>query len=226
MRYEQGANVYTAEGDKIGEINRVVMDPKTHEVTHVVVQKGFLFTVDKVVPVSLIGPAIEDRVTLRENAGDLEALPDFEETHYILLSEEEEKAATEQGQARPLYWYPPAGALWWRSGGYLGFPGLFYPMPPYVVETERNIPDGTVALKEGAKVISADDEHVGDVEVMLTDPQENRVTHLVISKGLLLKERKLIPTSWVSIVMSNEIHLAVGSSVIEGLRDYEPETES
>lgn len=224
MRFEQGADVYTAQGDKVGEIDRVVIDPKTDEITHVVVKKGFLLTVDKVVPVSLIGPTIDDHVTLRETAGDLETLPNFEETHYVLLGEEEEQEVVAQGQAHRLYWYPPTRTAWWRTGGYLGYPGLFHSIPPYVVKTERNIPDGTVALKEGAKVISADDEHVGNVETVLTDPVENRVTHLVISKGLLLKERKLVPTSWVSIVMSDEVHLAVGSHVIEGLRDYEPES--
>lgn len=212
MQFEQGADVYTAKGNKVGEIDRVVIDPKTHTVTHVVVQKGFLFTVDKVVPVSLIGPAIEDRVTLRENAGDLEALPDFEETDYVLSSEDK------------LFWYPPTRSMWWHTGGYLGFTGSFYPIPPYVAETERNIPEGTVALKDGAKVISSDDEHVGNVETILTDPQENRATHLVISRGLLSKEKKLIPTSWVAIVMSNEIHLAVDAQLIEALREYEPES--
>ena len=223
MRFEQGADVYTAQGDQVGEIDRVVIDPKTNEVTHVVVKKGFLFTVDKVVPISLIGPTIEDRVTLRENAGELEALPDFEETHYVMPNKEVETQTTPPGQAQQLYWYPPTRTVWWHTGGYLGYPGFFYPIPPYVVQTERNIPEGTVALKEGAKVISADSEHVGDVETVLTDPQENRATHLVIAKGLLSKERKLIPTSWISIVMSDEIHLAVGSSVIEALREYEPE---
>jgi len=223
MRFEQGADVYTADGDKVGEINRVVIDPKTHEVTHVVVQKGFLFTVDKVVPVSLIGPAVEDGITLRENAGDFDALADFEETHYVLSSEGKEKGALPHGKTHLLYWYPPTRTMWWHTGGYLGFPGLFYLMPPYVVETERNIPEGTIALKEGAKVISSDDEHVGNVEMILTDSQENRATHLVISRGLLSKEKKLIPTSWISIVMSNEIHLAVDSKLIEELREYEPE---
>jgi len=223
MQFKQGANVFTSDGEKVGEIEQVVIDPKTDEVTHVVVEKGFLLTVDKVVPISLIGPATEDRVTLRENAGDLEALPDFEEKHYVMLDEDRLKEAYERGHPRPLHWYPPVRMSWWHSGGYLGYTGFFgYPAPPYVLKTERNIPEGTVALKEGAKVISRDDEHVGDVEAVLTDPDEDRATHLVISQGLLLKERKLVPTSWVSAVMSDEVHLAVGSRLIEGLQEYEP----
>jgi sporulation protein YlmC with PRC-barrel domain len=224
MQFRRGASVFTSDGQHVGEIDRVVIDPKTDEITHVVVEKGFLLTVDKVVPISLIGPATENRVTLRENAGDLEALPDFEEKHYVLLDEKRLKEASSQGYPRPLHWYPPVRTMWWHNGGYLGYPGFFgYTMPPYVLETERNIPEGTIALREGAKVLSSDGKHVGDVEAVLTDPEEDRATHLVISQGLLLKERKLVPTSWISMVMSDEIHLAVGSHLIEGLQEYEPQ---
>lgn len=224
MQFKRGASVFTFDGRHVGKIDRVVIDPKTDEITHVVVEKGFLLTVDKVVPISLIGPATEDRVTLRENAGDLEALPDFEEKHYVLLDEKRLKEASSQGYPPPFHWYPPVGTVWWQNGGYMGYPGFFgYTMPPYVLETERNIPEGTIALREGAKVLSSDGEHVGDVEAVLTDPEEDRATHLVISQGLLLKERKLVPTSWISMVMSDEIHLAVGSDLIEGLQEYEPQ---
>ena len=217
MRFEKGASVYTAEGDKVGEIERVVLDPETREVTHVIVEKGFLFTVDKVVPVSLVGVTTEDRVTLREDAGELEALPDFVKTDYVPVISQE--AEISEGGA--VYWYPPIGAQWGAAGGYgpqYGYP----PIPPYVVKTERRIPEGTVALEEGARVISKGGEHVGDVEAVLTDPEADRVTHLVISKGFLLTEEKLIPTSWISTVMSDEIHLLVGASQVESLEDYEP----
>jgi sporulation protein YlmC with PRC-barrel domain len=40
----KGTDIYTADGEKVGSIDRVVLDLETREVTHVVVQKGFLFT--------------------------------------------------------------------------------------------------------------------------------------------------------------------------------------
>jgi uncharacterized protein YrrD len=216
MQFKEGASVFTWDGEKVGSIDRVVLDPKTKEVTHVVVQKGFLFTTDKVVPVSLIGAATEDRVTLREDAGDLEALPDFEEKHYVPITEAERRKVSPAGYIPPLYWYPPAGLTWW------GVPGYGYPIPPCVVRTERHIPEGTVALEEGAKVLSSDGEHVGDVEAVLTDPEQDRATHLLISQGLLLKEEKLVPTTWVSMVLEDEVHLVVGSRALDQLPEYRP----
>jgi len=222
MQFKEGASVFTSEGQRAGQIDRVVIDPKTKEVTHVVVQKGFLFTTDKVVPVSLIGAATEDRVTLRKDAGDLQALPDFEETHYVPVSAAEAREMLPAGYVRHLYWYPPTSFTWWGS---LGYPARYgYPIPPYVARTERHVPEGTVALEEGAKVLSRDREHVGDVDAVLTDPEKDRATHLLISQGLLLKEHKLVPTTWVSTVLGDEVHLSVGSDLLEGLPEYHPQS--
>jgi uncharacterized protein YrrD len=212
VKLKEGANVFTWDGEKVGSIDRVVLDPNTKEVTHLVVQKGFLFTTDKVVPISLIGPVTEDRVTLREGVGDLEALPDFEEKHYIPTTQIEGRKAPSASYVRPLYWYPPVSLNWGVAG---------HPIPSYVVRTERHIPGGTVALEEGAKVVSSDGEHVGDVEAVLTDPEQDRATHLLISRGLLLKEEKLVPTTWVSTVSEDRVHLALGSHVLDQLPAYQ-----
>jgi len=42
----------------------------------------------------------------------------------------------------------------------------------------------------------------------------------VISQGLLLKERKLVPVRWVDVVGEDEVHLAVGSRLLDELREY------
>lgn len=216
MRIGQGAGVYTSEGEKIGEVERVVLDPRSNEVTHVVVEKGFLLTTDKVVPVSLIGPIVDDEVTLREDAGDLEQLPDFVEEEYVLLADERARVAAEGSEARPMYWYPPLAASWWSTGWFQG-----YALPVYVVRTDKHIPEGAVAIKEGTDVVTVDGEHVGDVEAVLTDAQTDRATHFVISQGLLLKERKLVPTPWISRVGPDAVHLAVDSDLVDGLPEYE-----
>jgi uncharacterized protein YrrD len=216
MRLQKGATVSSWDGDKIGSIDRVVLNPKTKEVTHVIVEKGFLFTTDKVVPISLVGTATEDKVTLRQGASDLDKLPDFEKKYYVRVTDPQEDRAPEAEYVPPLYWYPPIGLRWW------GVPGYDYATPAYVVRTERHIPEGTVPLEEGAKVVSSDGEHMGDVEAVLTDPQQDRATHLVISKGLLFKDRKLVPTTWISRVMEAQVLLGVGTGLVHSLPEYRP----
>lgn len=226
MELKRGANVYAPDGHKVGTIERVVLDPKTKEVTHVVVEKGVFFSEDKVVPISLLGPTTEDRVTLREGKYDFEELPPFRETEFVRAEAESPQTpevrpgqAEEVSQptlyAQPYYWYPPLGIGWWA--------GLTYPAnvdSEFVKTTTVNIPEGTVALEEGARVVSSDEEQVGDVEEVLTDSETDRVTHFVIAEGLLLKERKLIPANWVDSILENRVFLCVPAEVVKDLPRY------
>lgn len=216
MELKEGTNVFTASGEEVGKINRFVLDPATNEVTHIVVQKGWLLPEDKVVPLRMISTATEARVVLNEDIGDFEQLPPFEETHYVELTEDDPSPAE-----RPTHRYAPAYYLYPPSG-YLGYPahGLnYYGWPP--VETVQNIPGNTIPLKEGSNVISSDDEHVGDVERLFVDPGSNRVTHFLVSQGLLFKEQKLVPADWVRSVEEDRVRLAVPSRLLERLPAYE-----
>jgi uncharacterized protein YrrD len=218
MKLDENARVVTAQGESVGHVDRVVMDPRTKEVSHLVVRKGVLFPEDRVVPIGLIARSTDDQVTLREDAGDLQQLPIFEETHYVPLDDYERSRIPAGRYVPPMYWSPPYPAVGWGTFG-LGYYG-----PPYVTRTEKNIPEGTVALAEGARVISADGQHVGNVEQVLTEPQADRATHFVVSSGLFFKTRKLVPANWTSDLARDEVHLAVGAHLLEALRDYHPQT--
>ena len=78
-------------------------------------------------------------------------------------------------------------------------------------------------VKEGARVVTADGEHAGDIERVLADPSRDRATHLLISQGLILQEKKVVPTSWIKRVQENEVRLAVSSGLIEELPEYKEE---
>lgn len=218
MEFKNGTEVRTAEGDKVGTIDRVVIDPKTNEVTHVVVRKGFLLPEDKVLRVEDITSASDVSVTLRDDIENLDDLPPYEERYYIPWEDAEDRHAAGTDTAAPYYWYPPAGAAWWGTPGYTGN----YSYAPYLtpVEVVHNIPEGTVALKEGAKVYSRDGDHVGSVERLFVSA-DDRISHFVISEGLIFKTKKLVPTSWVTNVTEDEVYLAVDSTVLDRLEAFE-----
>jgi sporulation protein YlmC with PRC-barrel domain len=212
MQFKQNASVYTVEGKEVGRIDRVVLNPRTLEVTHIVVRnKGLFFTDDKVIPIQLVGAANEAGATLRPAAGDLRALPDFEGTRYVRVSDGasiQASVGTRIDGASPTYWIPVPG----------GVPALDDPNTPrYVPETKQNIPDGAVALKTGAKVMAADGILVGRVEEVMTDPEAAHIRNLVISQGLLVKEMRQVPMVWVGEVWENEVHLLVSSRTFDQL---------
>jgi len=235
MQFKENTPVYAADGEDVGTIDRVVLDPQTNEVSHIVVRQGWLFTEDKVVPTDLIDRATENQVRLRTDAGKLDDLPRFEETYYLPYEEAYSTdvygsattaAAHPAGYARPYYAYPPIGAAWPGSiAGYYGYPAVGYPAGAPPVATERNIPEGTVALKEGANVIDSNGEQVGEIARVFTKHTESngeaeQVTHLLISEGWLFKEKRVVPINWVSDVTDNEVQLNVNADFLNRLPEY------
>jgi uncharacterized protein YrrD len=203
MHFKQNENVYTTDGKHAGHIDRVVIDSRTNAVTHVVVRAGVLFTKDKVIPVEQIMPGPEGQQALQLDSQQLAELPDFAETHYVAMDE------GTQGSAPPtVISYPPYPG---------GAPVVSDIGPKMRKETRLNIPDNTVPLKEGARVIGLDGEEVGHMEQVLTNPPGDRITHFMNVIGLLNKERRWIPISWVGSLRDNEVQLAVKSNTVEKL---------
>jgi len=214
IELKEGISVVAPNGEEVGKINRFGLDPATHEVTHIVVQKGWLLPEDKVVPFEMVSSATEDKVVLNEGIDDFNKLPPFEERHFISASDKDTSPSEYSGAFPGYYWYPPHGFM-----GYPGY-GLGYPVwPP--TETRRNIPEDTIALKEGTDVMSSDGEHVGGVERLFVEPDSNEVTHFLISQGLLFKEHKLVPSHWVRSVEEDKVHLTVSSKVLERLPSHQ-----
>lgn len=214
MKFVKGAEVFNAAGEQIGTVSRVVIDAKTSDVTDLVIERGALFKDEKVVPVQLLDTATEDRIVLGETNQSVEDLPNYETTHYVPV---DQKGAP-FNNLETSYWYPPINFQTPAPGR----------MPAVPVEldtrTEPGIPEGRIAITEGAAVISADDKHVGNVEQVIMNSEGNSVTHFVIGKGFLLKEHKLVPAHWASSMDDDEkIRLSVDASLFDRLPEYNPD---
>jgi uncharacterized protein YrrD len=212
MNFEKGAEVFTAPGEKIGTISRIIIDARTRDVTDLVVERGALFKDEKVIPVGLVDLENKDRIMLRETNQNVDDFLDYETTHYVPL----EEACAPYGNIDTYYWYPPVN-FQTPTGGILPI------RPDYVLQTESSIPEGRIAIAEGAQVIRADDKHMGNVEQVIANSETHNVTHFVIGKGFLLKEHKLVPAQWVTSVDEDKVYLSVEARVFDRLPDYQPQ---
>ena len=138
MNFVKGAEVFSAAGESIGTISRVVIDAKTRDVTDLVVERGALFKEEKVVPVGLVDLEREDRITLRETNQSVDDLPGYETTHYV-------RADLGTGPAENVetaYWYPPVGFQ--MQLPHVGVNPAF--VPDEVPVTETSIPEGRIVI--------------------------------------------------------------------------------
>lgn len=213
MRFVKGADVFSAAGEKLGTISRIVIDVKTRDVTDLVVERGILLKEEKVVPVGLVDLENEGRIILRETNQDVDDFLNYETTHYVPV----DPPGVHQANIEVAYWYPPA-----NPQIQMPIAGVFQDNPSDTVsQTQTAIPEGRVAIAEGAQVVGADGKHIGNVEQVITN--SNSITHFVIGKGFLLKEHKLVPASWVDNVKEDKIHLAVEAPLFERLPGYKPD---
>ncbi len=212
MIFNYGSDVIKENGEKIGEVKEVVIDPKTEDVTHIIIEKGLLLTEDKVLPISLVEDADRERVKLYPLEESLDDLPKYKEEQFVEVREAEVNNPV-VGNPPFLYNYPPVGP----------YQKADLEIRTFKKEKIKNIPKDVTPIKNGAKVITLDDQHVGNVGEVIIDPQTDEATHLVVSEGLLLVEEKLVPISWVGDYDEEEIHLAVDRKVIENLPEYHKE---
>lgn len=215
MQFKNGAHVSTADGKDVGVIERVVLNPQTKVVTHIVVRQGVLFTEDKVIPVEFIAHADEEGIRLGQSEDQLPEFAPFEERYYRPV---DENAVPPEGFVPPYLAYPPLGTAWWGYPGYNTYPIVDNSSE---VAVEQNIPDNTVGLTEGAQVVSSDDEALGEISRIYMDQDSTRATHILISKGWLFKERRLIPTSWIGELKAHTVQLSISKHQFEHLPLFE-----
>lgn len=228
LKLTKHMSVYTTDDSKAGDVKHVVVEPTTSQISHVVIEQGFIFTEDKVLPIEYIDHQDEDGSIHLNRSSDNLDLIDYED-HYYVNRYDREQVADALNQSpdaavvpQSMYYYPPSpnhgvGAYYW------GLPGA--PLIDPVDEVKvRNVPEGSLVIEEGANVYSRDGDHVGDVHSVHVDAETDRITHFIISQGLIFQDYKLIPVFWVSDADDDGITVAVTTEEMKKLPKFEPET--
>lgn len=209
IQFQKDADVISENGDQIGLLERVVLNLQTKVVTDLIVRTGSIFDrQEKVVPIHLVVRAGDHLVVLRDDKELLKTLAPFEEKRMVADIGLPNHQHQFEGVHPVIYEYHGTAptVVPNRSDDILTI-------------TERNIPEGTVALKEGARVIGFEGKQVGKVESIFADPVKEQITHLTISSGGHAKEIKIIPIQWVEMVGEDELHLKVKKDSLEELED-------
>ncbi len=169
-----------------GEVSRVVVDPVARAVTHLVVEPKGRKGLGRLVPLDLVD-ATEGEIRLRCTVAEFEALDPAEETQFVPGS----KGYASYGPEQVLSW--PYSSL----GGSAGVAGDTVSGVSETV-TYDTVPAGEVEVRRGEHVHAADGE-IGQVEGLVIDPRDHRVTHVLLQQGHLWGRKEVaIPISAVT----------------------------
>ncbi len=212
MDIKIGSTVETTDG-KTGHIQRIVMDPSTRQITHLVLRLGWLAPRDVVIPIRSVEEWDESRIALNIDRDQLEHMPDFIERHFVSPADDWEWP---EG-------YPDETVLSLTtpsmvSGSEVNVYGAEY--EPLMIEEDQNIPVGSAVIEEGMKVF-ADGRDVGEVTEVEFDHATDRVTSIVVKSSEIGGSRK-VPAERIVDIKEGEVHLALSATELESL----PEAES
>ena len=186
--FAMGATASCADGPG-GKVSRVIIDPATETVTHLVIEPKHRMSLARLVPLDLVDTT----------AGDIRLRCTVEEFGQLEPAQETELIEDATGSLGP-------GALNTAMG-------VTSPVP---IMVEDVVPLGEAGVERGEPVHALDGE-IGRVQGFLVDPDDHRVTHVLLEEGHLWGRKKVsIPVSAVTGV-ENGIQLSLTRKQVEDL---------
>lgn len=225
MRTELGAHVRTSDGQDVGTIDRLILDPASRRVKAAVLRKGVILPRDVEVPLSALVPGADGAACLRSTAEQVADLPPFDESRYT--------GVLPVGYI-PLFGYAEAGFYWPVSAINAG--AALPPVSPddpaapteapgeRSAEARRQDRDNAV-IQDGSMVVSRDEQQVGTVQQLVFDMESGHFSHLRVRRGFLFAETFDLPVGLIARVDDDIIHLIAAADDLLGETTPQPLTE-
>ena len=204
-----GAEAHCTDG-VCGEVSRVVVDPVSEAVTHLVVEPKGREGLARLVPLDLVETSAGEvrEVRLRCSLGDFGLLDPAEETQFVPGSAGYAAYGPEQVATWPYYGLNPVAGT--PGGVDLGVAG-FSPTVTY-----DRVPLGEVEVRRGDRV-EATDGSIGRIQGLVVDPVDHQVTHVLLQEGHLWGRKEVaIPIKAVSRV-GDTIRLSISKHEVQDL---------
>src|SRR5689334_11269354 len=77
-----GMHVYTSDGQDLGSVDRLILDPDTNQVKAAVIRKGRFMRHDVEVPRDMMTATPDDTIRLSATADQVNSLPEFDPGAY------------------------------------------------------------------------------------------------------------------------------------------------
>ena len=241
-QFNIGSEVLGSDG-ACGELQRVVVNPISRTLTHLVVEPRFGQGTGRLVPIDLVDSAT-DEIRLRCSRSEFDGLEAAEEQHF--LQGAPGQWGYGQGQMLSLPLFALGMGMRGMGGGGMGGMGMGFgglgmgmggmgmgmgmgglgmrgmtmgPQAPQV-STEDVVPEGEVEVRRGEHVHATDGE-IGRVEGFVIDPSDHSLTHILLAEGHLWDKKTVgIPLSAVADV-SDGVRLTLTKAEVGDLPPVE-----
>jgi len=214
MQIEFGAPVIGVDGKRLGEVDGFVVNAGTKRASAILVDAGLFDRGKHLVGISAVTRSDQDGLHLDEPAATSEASSQTLDSEEVSLAQRVEPPAEfipAGGVGGPVYADDEAA-----SGKYPDNSSFFEiaPLDPPVVEVESNLGANEVVLGRETHAISSDQERLGNV-IAFELGDMGLVESVLVSEGLIFKERVTFPLTEIEEFGTNAVHLRVTRSDAE-----------
>ena len=209
-----GADVTSADNERVGRLHAVVMDPRDNRVTHIVVNTGPHFPEPGfgapnlvTVPVDQMADAREEKVILKCTKRRFSQMPPYVERRYTPPPPSKSERPTQERPAHLLWEVGVALAAALASPTRIGVPTESFRK----AEFERQI------LHDAPVWRLEPQSHIGDVERVLVNEETDELVALVIRRGALFHQDAVLPIDYVTEVLDGLIHVRISDEELKQL---------
>jgi uncharacterized protein YrrD len=176
-----------------GTTTKIILNPVSDKITHVVVRERKAPHTERVIPVDLICEGTPELILLDITGDELSKMNPFIEKEYV---------------PQEISHY---------EGTYMFSLPYKVPEKRSVEVKHTSIPAGELAVKRGSQV-EASDGHIGEVNEFLIDPNNDQITHLVILEKQLLHHKEVsVPVTEIEKIKENVVYLKLSKKNVEEL---------
>lgn len=218
-QFRLGQPVYSRDGKKLGQIDRLILDDQSRRVEAIVVHK-LLQAADRVIDLGLVNLTDDDRVVLKIDAGEAERVPAFFRENFVDVKPDVAQRtiweALQPGVPGAYLATVPAAD---RQTIHQMTSGLFPTVIPSdaTVKTESNVPFDDDVISSGTEVVAIDGKSIGRVAEVFVAPDDS-ASGFVVKAGVFFKRDVVIPVEWVDNIGEKTIRLKVTADQAEEAR--------
>jgi uncharacterized protein YrrD len=212
-----GVDVFSSDGEKLGELQRVVIKRSDLSLTHVVVDIGFLrsgrrlwegglgLDYDRIVSVDEIAQATDERLDLHLTAAQFKDAPEYTAESF----EPPQDLTPNEFDIPDIVNLTETFAAAVSSTS-----------PGWLIERLNRPLDG-VDIAEGTDVWRQHPhEKLGEVRRLLLDDASGRMQAIIVRRGFVLHRDVILPVRYISELLDDIVRVEISDAELDQLREY------
>lgn len=234
MRVQLGGAVVCSDGQQVGTVDRLVIDPVTRKLLQLIVRQGRWLTQDRIIDRQFVdGVGVNGVVRLTMPTESVNDLPQFVQAQFVTPQANWDTVLYPKvggsnyggvGIASSFAATAPVIKASGPAGGYAGgLPGDVIGAGGYSdlnFEVRSNLPSNALLIDRGTSVIDSDNRRFGQIDDFVYD-ETGEITGFRVRGGLFGRHRAAVPVSAVTGATPDEVRLSIPAAEVERVKPPE-----